>query len=289
MSAEAARNGRTPEGGRTMTTRASMNERDVHRRRARRGRAGDGAHRARRAARVAAAALLAVAALLAAAAPAFAVSPGVVTGTVGVAGAPPARPPLPVFKNHEVCGAGVPDDRLVVGPGGALRYAVVTVEGVQGGSKPERDTTIVLDNRDCRFQPHVQVAEVGQWLEIWNSDPILHNADARIGNDTIFNVALPPGRRVRKPLARAGRIAITCDVRHTWMSAFIDVTEHPYHAVTDLYGAFEIRELPPGSYTLRVWHEELGTVTRPFTVKAGGMAVVDVEIPAPAAKKEETR
>jgi hypothetical protein len=209
-----------------------------------------------------------------------AASTGVVTGTVRLAGPAPKRPALPVYKNHEVCGDGVPDDRLVVGPAGGVRYAVVTVEGVREGKQPERDTTIILDNRDCRFQPHVQVAEVGQWLEIWNSDPLLHNADARIGNETIFNVALPPARRVRKPLARPGLIAITCDVRHTWMNAFVDVAAHPYHTVTDLYGAYEIRDLPAGSYTLRVWHEELGTKSVPVTVKDGGTAVADVELSA---------
>jgi hypothetical protein len=227
----------------------------------------------------------AVIALVVWVAPSSAASTGVVTGTVRLAGTPPQRPPLPVFKNHEVCGSGVPDDRLVVGPGGGVRYAVVTVEGVSAGTKPERDTTIILDNRDCRFQPHVQVAEVGQWLEIWNSDPLLHNADARIGNEPLFNVALPPARRLRKPLARPGLIAITCDVRHTWMSAFVDVATHPYHTVTDLYGAYEIRDLPPGSYTLRVWHEELGTKTLPVTLKEGGTVVANVELTA--SKPEE--
>jgi len=163
----------------------------------------------------------------------------------------------------------VVDDRLVVGPDGGVRYAVVTVEGVKGGALPERDVTHVLDNRGCRFQPHVQVAEVGQWLEIRNSDPILHNADARLGADTLFNLALPPGRRVRRPLARPGRIALTCDVRHTWMSAFVVVADHPYHSVTDAYGAYEIRDLPPGRYTLRVWHEELGALEQEIDIEAG--------------------
>jgi plastocyanin len=203
-------------------------------------------------------------------------STGSVTGTVRLAGTPPARPGLQVFKHHEVCGDSVPDDRLVVGPGGGVRYAVVTVEGVTGGKKPERDATIVLDNRGCRFQPHVLTAEVGQWLELKNSDPVLHNADARLGQETLFNVALTPGHELRKPLARPGLVAITCDVRHTWMSAFIDVADHPYHTVTDAYGAYDIRDLPPGTYKLRVWHEGLGTQEKPVTITAGESATVDV-------------
>jgi hypothetical protein len=208
---------------------------------------------------------------------------GTVTGTVRLEGPAPSRPPLPVVKHREVCGEGVPDDRLVVGPGGGVRYAVVAIDGVRDGRKPERDVTLVLDNRACRFDPHVQVAEVGQWLEIRNSDPILHNADARLGTQTIFNVGLPPGRQVRKPLAQAGLIAVTCDVRHTWMNAFIAVADHPYHTVTDAYGAYEIRDVPPGTYRVRFWHEELGTREQEVTLEAGATALVDASYPAPPA------
>jgi len=201
---------------------------------------------------------------------------GTVAGTVRFGGAPVARPALEVFKNQEVCGKTVADDRVVIGPDGGVRYAVVTIEGVRGGKKPERDLTVALDNRGCRFEPHVQTAEVGQWLDLRNSDPVLHNADARIGQDTLFNVALTPGREIRKPLARPGLVAITCDVRHTWMNAFVAVTDHPYHTVTDAYGAFEIRDVPPGTYTVRVWHETLGTREQHVTVAAGGTATADV-------------
>jgi hypothetical protein len=204
---------------------------------------------------------------------------GIVAGTVRLAGPPPARPPMPVFKNHEVCGDSVPDDRLVVAPGGGVRYAVVTVEGVKHGKAPERDLAILLDNRGCRFDPHVQTAEVGQWLELHNSDPVLHNADARIGSETIFNVALTPGRQLRKPLARPGLVAIMCDVRHTWMSAFVAVTDHPYHTVTDAEGAYEIRDVPAGTYTLRVWHEQLGTREEEVKVEAGATAAGDFTYP----------
>jgi hypothetical protein len=210
---------------------------------------------------------------------------GTLAGTVRLLGTPPRRPPLEVFKHREVCGGGPPDERLVIGPAGGLRYAVVTVENVRGGRKPERDLTLVLDNRACRFDPHVQVAEVGQWLEIRNSDPILHNADARLGRETLFNVALPPGRLVRKPIARAGLVVVTCDVRHTWMKAYIAVAEHPYHTVTDADGAYEIRELPPGAHTLRIWHEELGTLERSVTITPGGTATLDVIYQAPGEEK----
>jgi plastocyanin len=230
-----------------------------------------------------------VLALTAPAAAAAAAETAMVTGTVRIDGPVAPRPPLPVYKHREVCGDGVPDDRLVVSAAGGLRYAVVSIEGVHGGRRPERDVTIDLDNRGCRFEPHVQTAEVGQWLELRNSDPILHNADARIGSDTLFNVALPPGRRVRKPLARPGLVAITCDVRHTWMRAYVVVADDPYHTVTDAAGEYEIRDVPPGHYTLRVWHEELGVREQPIVVEAGKPVAVDVHYPAPTAAPEAPR
>jgi hypothetical protein len=220
---------------------------------------------------------------LVAVAGAAAKGPGSLTGTIRLAGPAPARPPLPVFKHPEVCGASVPDERLVVGPGGGVRYAVVTIEGVRGGKKPERDALPVLNNLACRFEPHVQVAEVGQSLELRNGDPILHNADARIGSETLFNVALPPARVVRKPLARPGLVAFTCDVRHTWMSAFVVVADHPYLTVTDAEGAYEIRDVPPGTYTMRIWHETLGTREQPVTIVPASAVVMDVTYPAEAA------
>jgi hypothetical protein len=212
------------------------------------------------------------------------VAAAVVAGTVKVASPPAKQRLLPVVKHEDVCGKEVVDDRLVVGPGGGLRYAVVTIEGVRGGAKPERDLTLVLDNRACRFDPHVQVAEVGQMLELRNSDPILHNADAWIGKEPIFNVGLPPGGVKRKPLARPGRMAIKCDVGHTWMNAIVDVAEHPYHTVTDAYGDWQIDDVPAGKYTLRVWHEELGTIERPLAVGSGERSTVDVVYPDTAGK-----
>jgi SAM-dependent methyltransferase len=208
-----------------------------------------------------------------------------VAGTVKLAGPAPTPAALPVVKHGEVCGKSVADDRLVVGPGGGLRYAVVTIEGVHGGAKPERDLTHMLDNRACRFDPHVQVAEVRQWLELRNSDPILHNADAWIGSEPIFNIGLPPAAVKREPLARPGLVAIHCDVGHTWMNAYVYVGEDPYHTVTDIYGDYEIPAVPPGTYKLRVWHEELGTLEQPLTVTSGKRTTVDVVYPASAMDK----
>jgi hypothetical protein len=73
------------------------------------------------------------------------------------------------------------------------------------------------------------------------------------------------------------------------MKAYIAVTDHPYHTVTDAHGAYEIRDLPPGSYTVRIWHEELGTQERPVRIEAGTTATLDVAYGARAQAQEAPR
>jgi hypothetical protein len=117
---------------------------------------------------------------------------------------------------------------------------------------------VILDNQRCAFVPHVQVAAAGSELRLKNSDPILHTVHARIGKETLFNVALPRWRQVSKRLDRAGIVRIDCDVLHTWMSAAIIVVTTPYFAVTDDDGSVAFDGLAPGHYEMRVWHERLG-------------------------------
>jgi hypothetical protein len=145
-----------------------------------------------------------------------------------------------------------------------------------------RDRPVVLDNVKCAFVPHVLSATVGQTLEIHNSDPFPHDAHAWLGTRTLFNVGILPGHTSRQPLADAGLIHINCNVRHTWMHAYVSVSDDPYHAVTGADGRFAIDQVPPGTYTLRIWHELLGSVDRPVTVEAGKTATVDFALPATA-------
>jgi len=102
---------------------------------------------------------------------------GTIEGFVKVQGEPRDLPAPQVFKFKEVC-KSVPNDSVVVGLEGGVRYAVLTLEGVTKGKKVEREAVNELDNLGCRFVPHVQAASVGQWLVIKNSDPILHAAHA---------------------------------------------------------------------------------------------------------------
>lgn len=208
-----------------------------------------------------------------------------IRGTVQVDGKLLKLPPLQITKYKEIC-KDVPNESLMVGPTQGLRYAVVTLEGITKGKAVERETVHELDNIKCRFSPHVQAASVGQFVVIKNSDPILHTAHALFTNEQPqFNVGLYPGRVTRKPLVAAGIVKIRCEV-HPWMAAYIMVTEHPYHAISDIYGEYELTDIPPGAYQLKVWHESLGTQEKHIEVKPAVTQKVDFTFaPSPGVKK----
>jgi plastocyanin len=205
---------------------------------------------------------------------------GRIVGTVRVVGAVTPLPPQPVFKEKEFCGGGVADERLIVDADGHLAGAVAHIRGIEAGKRVARSAPVRLDNRKCAFVPHVVAASVGETLEMHNEDPFLHDAHAWLGTETLFNLAIPKGRTVRHVLARPGIVHVNCNVRHTWMHAYLFVTEDPYHAVTDANGRFVLDDVPPGVHTIAVWHELLGSRERRVTVGPGGTATVDFELEA---------
>lgn len=198
----------------------------------------------------------------------------IIRGAVKVEGKLPTLPPLQVTKYKEVC-KDVPNESLVVGPGQGLRYAVITLEGIGKGKAIEKEAVHELDNIKCRFVPHMLVANVGQFVILKNTDPILHTAHAFFPTgQPQFNVGLYPGRVIRKPLIAPGIAKIVCEL-HPWMTAYIAVTEHPYHAISDVYGEYELTDIPAGVYQLKVWHESLGTQEKRIEVKPAATQKVD--------------
>ncbi len=189
-------------------------------------------------------------------------------------GSSPKLPPLEIVKAKDVC-KDVPNETLVIGPERGIRYAVITLEGLPASEPAEGEGVHELDNAGCRFVPHVQVMQVDQSLVLKNTDPILHSVHAFFqGAQPQFNVGLFPGKIVRKPIVSPGVVKLLCEV-HPWMSAWIIVTDNPYHAVTDLHGEYQIGDVPPGTYRLKVWHERLGTQEKKVEVKAGATSKVD--------------
>jgi plastocyanin len=159
---------------------------------------------------------------------------------------------------------------VLTGDGNTLQNVFVYVkDGLQGRMYAPPTEPVVLDQKQCEYIPHVLGIQVGQPLEIRNSDPLMHNirADAQINRG--FNQGQPVPMSTTKTFATAEvMVPIKCDV-HAWMRAHIGVLDHPFFAVTGADGAFGLQKLPAGTYTLEAWHEKLGTTTTQVTVTEG--------------------
>jgi plastocyanin len=198
-----------------------------------------------------------------------------VQGRVTFRGAPPPPGTIQVLRDRAYCGETVPNETLLVDHGSkGIAGVVVSLEGVTKG-KPLGDAPTVLDNSACRFHPRVGAIARGSQLEIRNTDPVLHNTHIWSEGKTFLNIALPPGNApIRKTIANVGTLDVRCDA-HKFMQASVHVFAHPYFAVTDGAGRFELTKVPPGTYRLQVRHETLGAQEQTIQVPAKGVVTVN--------------
>jgi len=171
-------------------------------------------------------------------------------------------------------GAAATDETVLVGESGSLQNVFVYVKDGLGNLRfPVPPNTIVLDQKGCRYVPRVLGAQVGQTMEVLNSDPTLHNVHAVPAANREFNTGQPlPGMKHTHTFStREVMVPFKCDV-HPWMRAFVGVLDHPYFAVTGADGTFQLTGLPPGTYVVEAWHETLGTQTQSVTVGANETA-----------------
>jgi hypothetical protein len=132
-----------------------------------------------------------------------------------------------------------------------------------------------LDQVGCQYVPHVLGVQVGQPLTIRNSDGLLHNIHPSPTVNKEFNVGQPRNMDTTRTFDQVEMgIPVSCEV-HGWMSAYINVLDHPFFAVTGDDGSFTIKGLPPGDYTLEAWHEQYGPQTMQVTVGAKETKPVD--------------
>lgn len=212
------------------------------------------------------------------AAPAFDPSTaGAVSGMVMVEGELPAAEELRMNSDPNcVTAATNTQSSTYVGSDGRLGNVFVYVrEGLGDMTFPVSSEVVTLNQEGCRYIPHVLGIQVGQTLNIINSDPTLHNIHATPEANAEFNMGQPPGVPAFERTFDTPEVMVPmrCDV-HGWMNAYIGVLEHPFFAVTGEDGMFDISTLPPGDYVVEAWHEALGVQTQNVTVATGETAEV---------------
>ena len=204
---------------------------------------------------------------------------GVIHGSIAFSGTAPAAEKVsmaadPVCQQQHTEAAL--SEAVVVNANGTLKNVFVYVKEGATGSYPPPSTPATLDQHGCWYTPHVLGVQVGQPLDILNSDATLHNVNAKPTANQPFNIAQPvKGMKTSKKFTKPEIMVSTkCNV-HPWMQAYIGVVDHPFFAVSGADGSFEITGLPAGTYTLAAWHERYGTQTLQVTVGDGETATVD--------------
>ncbi len=191
-----------------------------------------------------------------------------VTGRITFSGQAPAPRPISMASDPRCINPGAVTETVVTGADGGLQNVFVYVkDGLGDVSFPVPATPAVIDQKGCQYRPHVFGVQVGQPIEILNSDATLHNIHALPMANQGFNVgqALQGLRHTHTFSTKEVMVPFKCDV-HKWMNAYVGVLDHPFHAVTQADGAFALKGLPPGTYTVEAWHETLGTMTQSVTV-----------------------
>ena len=200
---------------------------------------------------------------------------GTVTGKVLFAGKKPSRKHVNMdeepacAKLHQTA---VFDEAVAAASDGALANVFVHIkQGLEDKKFEPPDDPVVIDQKGCWFGPRVQGIQVGQTLKVTNSDPLTHNIHPMPRRNRDWNQSQSPGadpliRRFTQPEVM---IRVKCNI-HSWMHAWIGAVAHPYFAVTGADGAFELRNLPPGAYTIEVWQEQLGRQEQQVTLAPSG-------------------
>ena len=206
---------------------------------------------------------------------------GTIRGKVFFKGALPAKKAIQM-DSEAGCSAAhggrpVYDDAVLTGKNGALVNAFVYIEtGLEGKNFEVPKEAVTLDQHGCLFVPRVFGIRAGQVLDLKNSDTVSHNVHPMPKENREWNQQQSPGAPdVEHKFPRPEvMIPVKCNV-HNWMHAYIGVMQHPYFAATGADGSFEWKDVPPGDYTIRVWHEKLGDQTKQIHLDPSGQAAAE--------------
>ncbi len=213
---------------------------------------------------------------------------GNVTGAVSFLGKVPTPGPIDTSMDP-ACSLGtsgkLPVEQFVVNNGRLANVFLYIKSGPPEAMQAGPTTTqpVVLDQKNCRYTPHVIAVMAGGFVEFRNSDPTMHNIHtlpAQSGNQPIDISQGPRGAPQTKQFTRAElMLPVRCN-NHPWMNAFINVSPTPFFAVSDAAGRFDLRGLPPGDYVLGAVHEKMGEKTLNITVKPNTVTHADLTFSA---------
>ncbi|HXP39523.1 MAG TPA: carboxypeptidase regulatory-like domain-containing protein [Candidatus Acidoferrales bacterium] len=202
---------------------------------------------------------------------------GKISGTVKLDGTAPHMRGIDMSKDPYCSKIHASDpakmETVVVGSGGGVEHVVLYIsEGLTGGALTQVPTEEpVFDQKGCVYSPHVLALDVNQKFKVTTSDQTAHNIHPNpnpMTGNIPWNQSQPPGApAVEKSWKATEMIPVQCNI-HPWMHGWFAVVKGPY-ATTDASGAYTIDNVPPGSYTVTAWQEDLGTQTQKVTVAAG--------------------
>ena len=202
---------------------------------------------------------------------------GVVAGRVLLEGTEiPQVTQIENTTDPDHCGRVHSLEDIVVSPTSrGIRNAVVALVDIPLPDGYELPTSsLVLNNQDCRFEPHVSVLTVGSTIEAVNSDPFYHSVHLYGLKQLNVSLNTSLSRLIELP-NRPGYLIVKCDV-HGWMQAYVRVDRHPFHAVTDVDGAFRISGVPAGTHGMEIWHEQLGPLEKSVSVEPNTVSEVTI-------------
>ena len=208
---------------------------------------------------------------------------GSIQGVATFSGKTEHLKPYKTGMYKKACGPSIPNESVLIDNKG-VRNSVISLHGKK---LKKRGGEYKLDQKKCRYEPHVIAVPLDSELKIHTSDPINHNIHTySFENDPINIMFLPGQDAYSQEMEEAEIIKVECDL-HDWMRAWIVVTPNAYSTVSGTDGSFEIPDVPPGKYELTAWHETLGSLTKNITVRNDGLNVnFDfLEVPQQEAKR----
>ncbi len=230
---------------------------------------------------------------------------GTLKGRIVFDGKAPAPAPVDTSKDA-ACKTPLTTENLLVSPDGGIQNAVIMLRTKNPKVHPDYEKTasdeVVLDNKNCRFEPHVQVVRLSQTLMLKNSDPTGHNSNITPILGTPINPVLAAGGEpvpYKFTAEEAIPVKVGCNI-HPWMGAYVVARKDPYAAVTDKDGNFVIENLPAGKeLEFRLWQENAGYLknaafkggkadargTFKLKIKPGDNNLGDIKVPASVFKK----